>query len=271
MTRSVLLLFLRKELRDLRGNKQVWPAYFLLPLIAVFLPALLLVLLPTIADPVKAATDPGLKMLFDTIARDPSLAGATPAERMARLLLRDVQMFYLLMPVILSASAAALALVREKEQRTLEPILATPLRDSDLLLAKLCAAAGPAMAFTWAAAILGVVVGLLGSWWRVGVPIGPTPGNVVAVLFLAPAMAVVAGLVGLRVSARFTDVPSATQYTGLVVVPISLIVVAAVGRPAMAFPLVGAIGTAVAVLVALWMFARNVRRFRREEILTRWK
>ena len=38
MTRDVLFLFLRKELRDVRSNKQVWPAYLILPVLAVALP-----------------------------------------------------------------------------------------------------------------------------------------------------------------------------------------------------------------------------------------
>ena len=101
----------------------------------------------------------------------------TVEERLARLLLRELGLFYLLMPVMLASSAAALALVREKEQRTLEPILATPLRDRDLLLAKLIAAVVPALLVTWAAAVVGISAGVLGSVWRVGQIILPTTGN----------------------------------------------------------------------------------------------
>jgi ABC-2 type transport system permease protein len=271
VTREVLFLFMRKELRDLRSNRQVWPAYLLLPAIAVLLPVLLMALLPLIADPATAAQDPGARMLLDSIANDPTLTGATLAERVARLLLRDLVVFYLLMPVILASSAAALALVREKEQRTLEPILATPLTDRDLLLAKLVAAVGPALLVSWGAAAVGILAGMAGSWWRVGTIILPTSGNLSGLFLLAPALTVLAALGGLRVSARFTDVPGAMQFTGLVVVPASLVMVAVVGRPAMAYPAVALGGAVAGGLAAIWLFASNLRRFRREEILTKWR
>jgi ABC-2 type transport system permease protein len=271
VTRDVLLLFLRKELRDLRSNRQVWPAYFLLPAIAVLLPVLFLALLPTFLQSTQSAQNGATDMLLDTVAHDRTLSGATLAERLARLLLRDLYAYYLLMPVILASSAAALALVREKEQRTLEPILATPLRDRDLLLAKLVAAAGPALMVTWGSAVAGTLAGMIGSWLRLGTVILPTVGNLVGLLLLCPAMTAAAALIGLRTSARFTDVPGATQFTGLVVVPLSLIVVAVIGRPAMMFPLVGLGGTVLMGVLSLWLFRRNVRRFRREEILTRWR
>jgi ABC-type Na+ efflux pump permease subunit len=271
MTREVLFLFMRKELRDLRSNRQVWPAYLLLPAVAVLLPILMLSLLPLLTDPARAAHDPTSRLLLQAVTNDASLAGDTIAERVARLLLRDMVLFYLLIPVILASSAAALALVREKEQRTLEPILATPLTDRDLLLAKLIAAVGPALLVAWIAAAAGLLAGMAGSWWRVGRIILPTAGNVAGLALLAPVLAVLAALVGLRVSARFTDVPGATQFTGLVVVPVSLVVVAVIGRPAMALPVVDLVGAAGGGLAALWLFHSNLRRFRREEILTKWR
>jgi len=271
MTRDILLLFLRKELSDLRSNHQVWPAYVLLPIVAVALPLIILIALPALTDAARAGHDAGARMILETVLNDPGIKGGTIEERFARVLLRDIEMFYLVMPVILASSAAALALVREKEQRTLEPILATPLRDGDLLLAKLIAAVVPAVLLTWVAALTGIVAGLLGGWWRVGVLILPTAGNVVALLLLVPVMAAVAALAGLRVSARFTDVPGAMQFTGLLVMPLCLVLVALIGRPAMMSPVAGLGGTAFLALLALWLFRRNVRKFKREEILTKWR
>jgi len=271
MTVAVLGLFLRKELLDLRSNKQLWPAYLLLPLVAILLPILLVVLLPTLIQEGRSGADPMLNLLIQTVSRDPSLHGDTLEERLARLLLRDLGLFYMLIGVILASSSAALALVREKEQRTLEPILATPLDDRELLLAKLIAALGPALATTWLAALAGCLAGLLIGVWRIGAVILPTPGNLVGWLLLGPGLAAFAALGALRVSARFTDVPGATQFTGLVVVPVSLIVVALFGRPAMASAPFGLAGALLMGLLVYLLFRRNVRRFRREEILTRWK
>jgi ABC-2 type transport system permease protein len=271
LNRAVLGLFIRKELRDLRSNRQLWPAYLLLPAVSVLLPVLLLTLLPLLADPTRVGRDAGVDLLLQTVANDLTLKGDSLQERVARLVLRDIGLFYLLVGVILASGAAALALVREKEQRTLEPILATPLRDRDLLLAKLLAAVGPAMLVAWGSAAAGSLAGMAMALWRTGTLILPTPGNLVGWILLGPALAVLAALFALRVSARFTDVPGATQFTGLVVVPLSVVIVAVLGRPAMARPLVGVVGTLVLALLAVWLFDSNARRFKREEILTRWR
>ncbi|HEV8599147.1 MAG TPA: ABC transporter permease subunit [Gemmatimonadales bacterium] len=271
MNRAVLGLFVRKEFRDLRSNRQLWPAFFLLPAVSIFLPLLLLALLPLLGDPARLGHDAGIDLLIQTVANDPTLRGDSLQERIARLLLRDLGLFYLLVGVILASGAAALALVREKEQRTLEPILATPIRDRDLLLAKLLAAIGPALLVAWGSAFAGSMTGLIAGYWRTGKLILPTAGNLVGWLLLAPALAILAALAALRVSARFTDVPGATQFTGLVVLPLSLIFVALLGRPAMASPLVGIAGSALVGLLSVWLFNGNARRFKREEILTRWR
>jgi ABC-type Na+ efflux pump permease subunit len=137
----------RKELRDLRSNRQVWAGYVILPVVTLGLPILLLALLPLMTGP-EALRDPGLRMLLEAVEADPSLRGATVSERLARLLLRDYGLMYLLMPMILAAGSSALSIVREKEQRTLEPILATPIGDVQLLWAKLFAVMGAPLLFT---------------------------------------------------------------------------------------------------------------------------
>ena len=271
MNRAVLGLFVRKELRDVRSNRQLWPAYLLLPAVSVFLPVLLLVLLPALADSPPSGNDQSVEFLIQAVLNDPTLRGTTLQEKLARLLLRDLGLFYLLVGVILASGAAALALVREKEQRTLEPILATPLRDRDLLLAKLLAAIGPALLVSWGSALAGSAAGMATALWRTGKLIFPTAGNLVGWILLGPALAVLAALFALRASARFTDVPGATQFTGLVVVPLSLLVVALLGRPAMASPLIGVLGAATLGVLSVWLFNSNARRFRREELLTKWR
>lgn len=271
MTRDLLTLFLRKEVRDLRANRQLWPAFLIFPVLAVTLPVLLIALLPVLTDPAIAEGDPGLKWLLEQAAAAPGPEGASVAERLVRILLRELGALYLLMPVVLSSTAAALAIVREKEQRTLEPILATPIGDRELLLAKLVAALVPAVMVTWLSAAAGSLSGLVGAVLRVGAPIAPTAGVMVTVLLLAPALAAAAALQGMHVSARMTDAQAAMQYTGLVVVPVTLILVVAVGRAAVGNAAVAALLAALAGWLAWMLFRRNLRRFRRDRILTSWR
>ncbi len=269
MSRELALLFLRKELRDLRTNRQVWAGYLILPAVVVGVPVLLLALIPAMLA--EGTADAGIRMLFDTVAADPTLRAGTMEQRLAGFFLREGGVLYLLMPIILAASTAALSIVREKEQRTLEPILATPIGDRELLIAKLIAVLGPPLALTWATAFVGYGITAAASALLVDSAVGPTPGNLVALFVLSPALAAAAALAGIGVSARFSDSQAATQFPGLVVVPFAIVVVALLGRPAMKSPLAGLAGTALALGLAALLFRRAIARLRREELLTSWR
>jgi ABC-2 type transport system permease protein len=268
---GLLVLFCRKELRDIRSNRRVWPGYLVLPGVGILLPLLVVFLLPLMLDPLQQAGDPGIRMLIETVQRDPTLHGATTAERVARLLLRELGLWYLLMPVVLASGPAALSLVREKEQRTLEPILATPLTDQGFVLSKLIGALGPALLWTWVSAIAGYAITAVFTGIRLGVVIGPTPGNLVAIALLAPALAAAASLAAIAASAKFTDSQSANLFTGVVIVPATLILLAVLGRPAMVSAWIGIAGFVVVMLICLALYGRALRRLRREELLTSWR
>ena len=234
------------------------------------LPILLLALLPLMTGP-EALRDPGLRLLLETVESDPSLRGVTVSERLGRLLLRDYWIMYLLMPMILAAGSSALTIVREKEQRTLEPILATPIGDVQLLWAKLFAVLGAPVLVTWATGLLGLLVTVVASRLLIDVVIGPTGGNLVALFVLGPVLAGGAGLAGIGVSMRLTDSQAANQFVGLVIVPVALVVVALFGRPAMTSPLVGLAEAVAGVGVCALLFRRALGRLRREDLLTRWR
>jgi len=271
MNWALLVLFCRKELRDIRSNRRVWPGYLVLPGVGILLPLVVIFLVPVLLDPLQQTGDPGIRMLIETVQRDPTIDGGTMAERLARLILRDLGLWYLLMPVVLATGPAALAIVREKEQRTLEPILATPLTDRGLVLSKLIGALGPAVLWTWISAIAGYGMTAVVSLLRLGVVIGPTSGNLVGVVLLAPVLAAAGSLAAIAASARFTDSQSANLFTGVVIVPVTLILLGLVGRPAMVSVWMGLTGFVAVALICFGLYGRAVRRLRREELLTNWR
>src|SRR2546427_7686409 len=77
---------------------------------------------------------------------------------MTRYMLRNSFAILLLVPVALSSTSAAFSIVGEKQQRTLEPILATPITDRQFLLGKLIAATVPTIVMTWLTALVTVSV-----------------------------------------------------------------------------------------------------------------
>jgi len=271
MTRSVVLLFLVREWHDTRHNSRVLPLYFVLPLVAVALPILLAVMAPSMMRDLQRSAEPSTVALAQNLARLSEYHGLPPGEALARYILRATAGMFLLIPIAIASTAAAFSIVGEKQQRTLEPILATPITDRQLLLGKLLATVGPTVAATWAAGLVAILVVDLVFTARGMVAPLPDRYWTVVLLVLAPALTAAVSLVTMRLSARSSDPQATVQTSALAVLPIFLLVVAVFGRLlTRSFPAL--LGACVLVLLLdVALFRMNVVRFRREEILTTWK
>ena len=270
MNRGVLWLFMQRELRDLRANRQVWPAYIALGIVGIVLPAGLAAAIPLMLRDAASGREPELQAVMRWLGQLPEFRGMDAAEALARYFLRSVAGLFLIIPVALSSTAAAFSIVGEKTQRTLEPILATPITDREFLIGKLLAAVAPTVALTWLTGLGAVILVDAVMWSRFG-PILPDRYWIVALGVLAPLLAAMVVLVTMRMSAKSTDPQATVQATALMVIPGFLLVFAVFGRLlTLWFPAL-VIGCGVASLVVLVLFRTNVRRFEREEILTRWK
>jgi len=268
---SVLWLFLAREVRDLRGNSRVWPLYLILPLVAIILPVVLAATMPQAIAVGQAKHDPALLQMMRTVQAAPEFARYSLVEAMTRYLLRNSFAILLLLPIAISATSAAFSIVGEKQQRTLEPILATPISDRQFLLGKLLAALVPTVAVTWIAAAVGAALVDALTWSRYGGPLLPDRFWLVGVLVLAPLLGACVVLVTMRLSARGTDPQAVVQTTALATIPGFLLLGAIFGRAlTIVFP---ALCGACLLMLALdaILFRGNMRTFRREEILTRWK
>lgn len=269
MSSGIITLFLRRELRDIRGNSRVWPLYFVFPLIGVGLPVLFAALAPMWMDSGRPV-DRDTQVIINLVTRLAEFRGLPPAEAIARYLLRTAAGIFLLMPVAMASTSAAFSIVGEKQQRTLEPILATPITDRQFLLAKLLAATVPTVIATVGVALVATLIVDVITASRYTTLLLPDRFWVVSAFVLGPLLAVAVALVTMRLSARATDPQATVQTTALLILPVFLIGLALFGKLLTTyFPALVASCGIVAVADAI-LFRGNVRRFQREEILTRW-
>lgn len=179
-------------------------------------------------------------------------------------------LYFLILPVMIPVTLGVYSVVGEKEQGTLEPLLATPLSDLELFLGKSIVAVIPALFLTWA------VFGLFLLAASLMIPGGIPEGVLrlpwlLSIFVLSPFMALFSALVAMIISSRSTDSRAAYQFAGLAVVP-SLIplLVYSVRLTAVDLKFVGIEGGILLVLdMALLLL--GIKVFQREEILTRWK
>jgi ABC-2 type transport system permease protein len=180
--------------------------------------------------------------------------------------------FFVVLAAVLPSTIAAYSIVGEKLEKTLEPLLATPTTDGEILLGKSIAAFIPPILSTWAGAIIFMAAtdyilynGGLGYYyfpnWNAGVML----------LLLAPLAAIFSIEVAVIASSRVSDVRGANQIAGLMFIPFMAVFVAAV-EGIITFGIGTLLVFAGIVLVAdAVLFFLDRSTFQREEILTKWK
>ena len=266
---NVILLFFRKESREVLKNKFVLPVYLILPPIAVALPLFVALFSPQIVA--VDQNDPVIQAVVRIVKTSPEFAEMGTDEAITRFFLRNLVAFYLLLPVGLSSISAAFSIVGEKQQRTLEPILATPITDFEFLMGKLLASLLPSIVLTWAAAILAAVIVNWLTWGKYQTLLLPDRFWLVGVFVLAPLLGMASVLAAMRLSAKMTDPQSANQFTGLVIVPAFMIGIGIFGKVMTISIFAVGVACVVVLLLALFLLRLNLKNFQREEILTRWK
>lgn len=195
------------------------------------------------------------------------VAGASEAS----LGLASLAFVFVILAAILPTSTAAYSIVGEKVEKSLEPLLATPTTDTELLLGKAIAAFVPAVLAIWTA---GLIFMMAADYLTFGVFRGYYfPGWVPGIiLFLLVPLAAAMGVeVAIIVSSRVSDVRGANQLAGLMYIPFMALFIAGTDG-VIPFDL-----TTLLVICAVLLLADVVlsflsaATFNREEILTKWK
>lgn len=262
MRRAILWTLLRREWSEMIRNRLLVSTILVPPLILTAAPIILAAAVGERALPAELASQ--------ILAQRPEWAGFTPGELAGAFAVQQFLVFFLLMPAYIPLSIATFSIIGEKQARSLEPVLAAPIRTVELLAGKALAALVP-----------GVLAGLVTYIVFVGLAslvYGPSlfgvvtdPSWLAGVFLLGPAVGLSSVVAGVIVSARVNDPRVAQQIGGVIIVPvIGVVLVQATGTV-----LVGALGYALLALiilaVALVGLRIGVRLFDREAILTRWR
>lgn len=188
-----------------------------------------------------------------------------------KMLIDSYTFLLIMMPAITPTVIASYTFVGEKNNKSLEPLLATRATDSELLWGKILAIFLPTMLAT----VLGFVLFAAVSNSVLGDSIGyaPFPNDIwlVSLLVLSPLMCFLAITANVIISSKLTDVRASQQIGSLVILPILLLFVGS-------FTGMTALGASLVTLIAVILMAANAivfvlaqRSFKREAILVKWK
>lgn len=186
------------------------------------------------------------------------------------ILLNQTMFYFLLLPLIIPLSIAVYAIVGEKEQRSLEPLLATPLTDLELFAGKVLAAAIPGVVISWFffAVFLGIASFLVTPELVTAVL---SPPWLAAIFVLSPLVAVFTVTVSMAISSRMSDTRAAYQLSSFAVLPVVVPIFVFGLREGLLSLRMIAMEAGIVALVDLGMLILAARLFQREQILVRWK
>ena len=180
-------------------------------------------------------------------------------------------LFFILIPAILPTVIASYSFVGEKLNRSLEPLLATPTTDAELLAGKSLSIFLPTMVVTWASFIPFVLLVNFLSTPILGHAPLPDLTWIIGVFLLAPLFCIMAIALNVIVSSRVTDVRASQQIGSLVVLPVVLLFIVSLSGLFVMGPLTMLAIAGLVLLADLGIAYLSLRTFQREEILVKWK
>jgi ABC-2 type transport system permease protein len=194
----------------------------------------------------------------------------SPAELVV--LLPAFLFYYVILGSYLSTPIASYTIAGEKVEKSLEPLLATPTTDSEILLGKGIAAFLPPLAAVLGGSALFMLLMDLTTKGKLGYYYFPDWNSATVILLLLPLALLMSVQINVIVSSKVSDIRSGQQLGGLAIIPFVGVYAAGelnlinLGDTSNLLIIAGAL-----VVVDVLLFFVSRATFRREEILTRWK
>lgn len=244
MNRSLVFELMKKDLQDIRQNGYV--LYSLL-----FVPIILAVI--------------GILGTVGTIlALGPNAANTTGVDTST-----IFSSMFVLIPAIMTTLIGSTSVVLEKNNRSLEPLLATPITDTEFFAGKALAPLIPGVLISYLSYAIFIVATDALTFGKLGYFMFPTILTYIQMFFLVPVVGMLGTFASLIVSSRTKDIRAAQQLSSLVVLPVLILVYIPLFA-AGADILINMVLGAVLLGVAIALFTVCVKAFRRENVLVSW-
>jgi ABC-2 type transport system permease protein len=256
---------IKKEWAEVFRNRMVLFTVALLPLILTAIP--LAILYGMGSDASLNAVGGDIPTQFGAMCPE----GLSGGECFQVYMVSQFMMMFMILPLAIPATISAYSIVGEKTTRSLEPLLATPITTTELLVGKSLAALLPAVLATYGSFLLfaagaallvnnpTLLGALLDARW------------LVAIFVVGPLLALVAVSVSVMVSSRVNDPRVAEQVSMMIIIPVLGFFFAQLAGLFVLNLRTVLIAALVMVVIDVIFVQAAVRLFQRETILTRWK
>ncbi len=207
----------------------------------------------------------GIPFVMRLIASKPSGAGVLPT------FMNAFSFLYVIGAAFSPVGIAAYSLIGEKVQKSLEPLLATPTTDEEILAGKSIAAFLPTICSNYIGALIFMVLADLFTYGTLKYLYFPN-WDIAIILFLLAPLACILGVgYNVLVSSRVNDVRTAQQLGTLILLPFAAVYLLSEFKVLSLTTDNMLIMAAVLAVIDAIVFYLVKAAFQREEILTKWK
>jgi len=186
-------------------------------------------------------------------------------------LVRVSSAYFVVIAAILPTIIASYSFLGEKLEKSMEPLLATPITDSELLFGKSIGAFIPCMGATYVGTAIFAAIVDVWSYSNFGTYLVPNAFWAVIMGVMTPLTCIFSVEANVIISSRVGDIRAAQQIGGLIVLPLILLVVLVSSSTSIPNTLLALITSCALAIADVALFFLSKATFQREEILTKWK
>lgn len=264
---------MRKDLQQVRQNRMIWLPMILVPALLNVIMPLMMVLLPSLAGSSSQSVSSSdleglLKILPAEVQR--LLEGFSTQELWTYVSANYMfAPMFLIVPMMVSSILAADSVAGERERKTLEGLLYTPMTDSEIFVAKVLYSFAPACLVSVASFLVYAIVVNLAGYKVMGRLFFPTVAWWPLVFWLGPAVSVIGLGASVLISSKAKTFMQAQQTSGLLVLPIVFLMIGQITGLFFLSAWLTIIVGLFAWVIGLWLVWVGARTFARGELAAR--
>jgi ABC-2 type transport system permease protein len=186
-------------------------------------------------------------------------------------LLNAFSFFYIILAYILPSTLASYSILGEKIEQSLEPLLATPTTDSELLFGKTITSFLPCVGIIYIGSIIFMVLSDLITYGTTGYLFFPNWSMAFILLLAVPLSSILSIQLNVIISSRVNDVRTANQLGLILFIPFIAVYIL-LETNVVSLNIINLFAISIILFVAdAVLFYINKATFNRDAILTKWK
>jgi ABC-type Na+ efflux pump permease subunit len=266
------VLIFRKDWLEVRRNWQVMLPIVLIPLMFSVLLPTMIIALPSLST-VPGSSSGDMQTMIDNLPGNVRSEVLGMTDQQVLVYIMSVYFFapfFLIIPLTTSSVIASDSIAGEKERKTIEALLATPISDAELFLGKILVSFIPTMIVSVLSFVVySVIVDVASFSLFHGRFLLPNLSWLMLIFGLSPTLALASIGLAVIVSTKVKGFKEAQQINGLLLIPVLALLFGQISGAIIIGPQMILAMTGILVFADVIVFRLGTNRFNREEILSR--